>query len=445
MRLRQTAVASLVILSVALADAAVWAQVVGASDAAARPTAQVPTRWADGPALVERMTALEEELQCVQEELESLGKGSRETAPKFDDGDDWSDDGDDYPTFEVGGVLNFDMAFFGQDATNFNTVGDIQDGVEIRRAGLHVHGEVSKVIEYHFAFDIAGAVDEGLNNGRTRGEVVFSTNYLQVHDLPYLGHVRVGHLTEPFSLERLTSSRYIPFMERGLVCALTPGKNLGAMVYNHTEGERLAWQLGCFRTHFSSRYGVGTGDEGGWSFTGRATCLPWYDEASDGRGLFHLGAAVSYRDPEDDGFRFRRRPEADLAPYFVNTDVIDDASGLTLLGAEMACAYGPFLLQSEFIQTFVARSGGPDLEYHGVYVYASWFLTGEHRSYYTTWGKFGRAEPFVEFFRVRTENSRIVTGKGAWELAARWSYLDLNDGDVLGGRLSDTTLGITGI
>jgi hypothetical protein len=45
------------------------------------------------------------------------------------------------------------------------------------------------------------------------------------------------------------------------------------------------------------------------------------------------------------------------------------------------------------------------------------------------------------FFRVGTDCG-ICTGSDAWEVALRWSYLDLNDGAIQGGYLDDTTVGL---
>jgi phosphate-selective porin OprO/OprP len=65
---------------------------------------------------------------------------------------------------------------------------------------------------------------------------------------------------------------------------------------------------------------------------------------------------------------------------------------------------------------------------YGAYVYASYFLTGEHRNYNRTLGRFERVTPFENFWIVPG-----CYGRGAWEAAVRWSYVDakaLNQGSL---------------
>ena len=76
--------------------------------------------------------------------------------------------------------------------------------------------------------------------------------------------------------------------------------------------------------------------------------------------------------------------------------------------------------------------GDPD--FWGAYVQASYFLTGEHRPYKTSNGTFDKVKPLKNYGKEG--------GPGAWELAARYSYLNLNDAGVDGGRLRDLTLGL---
>jgi phosphate-selective porin OprO/OprP len=111
------------------------------------------------------------------------------------------------------------------------------------------------------------------------------------------------------------------------------------------------------------------------------------------------------------------------------------------LGAEVALNLGPLAIQSEAMYARVGQVAGPDLDFAGFYVQTSYFLTGEHRPYDRTVGAFDRVKPFEDFFRVRTCRG-IGAGSGAWELAVRWSYVDLNDNNIQGGQLNDATLGL---
>src|SRR4029077_20813353 len=71
----------------------------------------------------------------------------------------------------------------------------------------------------------------------------------------------------------------------------------------------------------------------------------------------------------------------------------------------------------------------------GGYVQLSYLLTGENRSYDKRLGRLdtyylGKGTgkgPFTNAWFVKDEDGRFNYGLGAWELAARWSYLNLND------------------
>jgi phosphate-selective porin OprO/OprP len=176
----------------------------------------------------------------------------------------------------------------------------------------------------------------------------------------------------------------------------------------------------------------------------RFTWLPWYDEATEGRGLFHVGANYSYREVADQGIRFRGTPGSHLAGNVADTTGIDNIMDYQLFGAEMAWVYGPLSVQSEYIAAYTNRSAGlVEPQYDGVYVQASYFLTGEHRPYKRGRGIFGRVKPFENFFRVRTCDGDVVTGLGAWEVAYRYSYADmLHPGVADSRRLGDHSLGL---
>ena len=70
----------------------------------------------------------------------------------------------------------------------------------------------------------------------------------------------------------------------------------------------------------------------------------------------------------------------------------------------------------------------------GAYTQLSYVLTGEVRPYNKTNGIYTRVVPDKPF--------KPGSGWGAWEVAGRWSTIDLTDKDVLGNHLQDLTLGL---
>jgi phosphate-selective porin OprO/OprP len=135
-------------------------------------------------------------------------------------------------------------------------------------------------------------------------------------------------------------------------------------------------------------------------------------------------------------FSYSQRPEAHLAPKIVNTGNIADVSGANLVGGELAGVFGPVSFQSEIISSFLDRSQGrSNPTFWGTYGQVSWFLTGERRNYATRDAAFTRVSP--------KHNFSIKDGTwGGLELAARYSYLSLDDKGVPGGIASDITGGI---
>ena len=76
-----------------------------------------------------------------------------------------------------------------------------------------------------------------------------------------------------------------------------------------------------------------------------------------------------------------------------------------------------------------------DPHFWGYYSLLSYFLTGESRKYNPGLGIFTGVEPQPTF-------NPLEGHWGAWELALRHSYVDLNDGNVEGGRESNITTGL---
>lgn len=363
------------------------------------------------------------------------------------------------PTVKPFGRIFWDTANFSQNPASIAQSGDAYNGCEFRSARIGLRGEAFQIVDYSIEMDFAG-------------QTTFKDVYIHFKDLPWIQNVRVGHYYEPFGLEAQTSTNVTTFMEKTFLHELgdVGGHKSGVMLFGWDESQRLFWQIGGNNSIRSNRpptmpYDSLTGnkddfhggdglyglydDRGGYAVSLRAAGLVWYDEATEGRGLLEIGASYSYRSipglvPGQTGrYRVRSKPESNLAPYVVDTGWLDDTDIVNAFRPEILLIYGPFSVQSEYLYLWLDRSEHGGAAFDGGYVTASYFLTGEHRPVHRSGIlRPGRIQPFEDFFRVRTEDGSIRTGKGAWELAYRASCLNLTDAGVQGGRVVDHTFGL---
>jgi phosphate-selective porin OprO/OprP len=338
---------------------------------------------------------------------------------------------DDAFQVKVGGRIHLDWGFIDPDSSlenneNNGAYGDNAlkgDGVEFRRARLFVEGKFYERFKAKAQYDFAG------------GEVGFKDVYLGIEDLPLVGDLTIGQFKEPFSLEELDSSNYITFMERSLATvAFAPSRKTGIGLGNAVLDKRMTWAAGLFYGDTDDDGDSNFDDVTNLDFTLRVTGLPFYWEK--GRRLLHLGLGFSqqWRDEGETSLRYRSRPESHLTDVRLVDTGSFDADGAWLLNPELAFVWGPFSLQGEYFWNSVDSTEANDPSFQGAYLYGSWFITGEHRPYSTSSGKFSRVKPESNFLDGG--------GLGAWEVALRWSWLDLNDENIEGGEETNYTVGL---
>jgi phosphate-selective porin OprO/OprP len=370
--------------------------------------------WTQGDTPEAGAVSVDERLSTIEKDLAGVKAGAEDAFKVTWQGGLRAKTGDGKVLLRLGGRVHHHWEFFSLGDQSKAAFGDFQDGVEFRRVRVYLQGEFFDHFEGKIQIDFAG------------GDADFRDVFLALTNLEYVGRIQVGQFKEPFSLEELTSSNDITFVERSLASAFVPSRQTGIMVQRNVGEDNFAQiAIGVFRG--VDDFGNGVGDEN-YNVTARASAAPIY--ADDGRSLLHVGTAFSVRNTEVQ--RFRARPEANLAGRVVDTGnlVISDAK---LAGFEVAAVLGSFSIQSEFIADFVdtkGPSGDPIL--FAFYVMGSWVVTGEHRGYDKKNGIFKGIKPKERF---------LENGWGAIELVTRYSHLNTDSDGVDGGTVHDFTAG----
>lgn len=298
----------------------------------------------------------------------------------------------------------------------------ISDGIEVRSAFVKFTGDLRVVKPVHFSIEV----------GVVTTDPYLDETYIAVGDLPWVGTLQLGQFSGPMSLESMGSSRDLVFMEQGAaVQAFAPSLKSGMQIGRPFLGERMTFAAGWFTN--SANLQTGDSSKSLARLIGRLSWVSPLQEEFDPRRFLHLGLSSSYLVATGDGVQYQSRPESFLAPFLVDTDEVD-ADGAYILGTELAWVRESNLVQAEFLQSVVIDAPGGTAVLPGFYVFASRLLTGESHPYDRGSGTLGQVIPNHPF-RPR------AGGSGAWEVGARYSFLDLTDKGVKGGTMNLLTLG----
>jgi phosphate-selective porin OprO/OprP len=346
-------------------------------------------------------------------------------------------------------------------------IGDLEDGTYFRRIRPVLEGTFWETYVYRLNFD--------LNNDQF-STIGLNEFYVGATEVPVIGEVRVGHIRTPGGIEAdmASPSRCATFMERSSYSeAIELNQQLitGLWAGNNFLDQHATLTTAIFRTDNAATSGVFFGD-GQYGAQGRATILPLYE--CEGRHLLHLGVWGGWRNGTNNlatspfrTFQLRARPElrdddaagspsgAQLVPNANSNRMVDTgqivASNDFLMGLELLYILGPFSVQAEYGWNWIdnaigfAPAGGtlnPALAspqnymFNGGYVQLAYTLTGENRAYDRRYGilnsfYYGPRGPFSNAWFVRDENGNLCCGPGAWEIAGRYSCVNLNDGSGL--------------
>ncbi len=390
----------------------------------------------DGEAVIEKLRGMIEEQGEEIDNLSSALKGKPSA-------------GHSKATMKIVGRVHADYWGFPNSDPGIDAIegGDgPQNRIGFRRVRFGVRGKLPANMEYRIEMEFAGGNDSE-----------FRDVWLGWNDLPVLQKLLIGNQKRPYGLDHLNSSRYNVFLERPFVIESfnQDCRRVGVQSWGLSRDKGWNWRYGVFNQRLIQDEGNYTNNDLQLEFAGRLARTFWYDECSDGRGYGHwaISGTTAYPDentlsdngstgPDVSEARFRHRPEARSASRWLDTGVIAGTEDYQLLGTEGVLNFGPLQLVGEYENVWVNRTGGNQVHLHGGYLYASYFLTGEHMVWQRKNGTLGRVKPHEDFFLVNTCDGCVGRGWGAWQVAARWSEADFNNEGIFGGMGESFTLGL---
>lgn len=336
-------------------------------------------------------------------------------------------------------VMQFDIADYFQPSagplsTDFRRAGaasdtararSLADGTTFRRARIGMGGRAFDDFEYSVLFDFGGSGEE-------------DSGHVQELWLQYSGwkpaHIRVGAFAPFIGLEDAGSTNGMMFLERPASADVARSLAGG----DFREGGQIAFTgarwfaSGAMTGRLVNVAGSSTTQpyQSQLGFIGRAGFLP----VKNDNMLVHLAVHGSYvAHPADTGgpdavagtaispIELRERPELRVdGTRLVDTGAIDASHAYTA-GVEFAAQYRNLLLQGEYERIGIERraSNQANPRFDGFYVEGSWMITGQRRRYND--GNYAFDGPKIDgSFKPAQGNY------GAWELALRYSDLDLN-------------------
>jgi phosphate-selective porin OprO/OprP len=364
--------------------------------------------------------------------------------------------------------VHFDVGGYDYHPNSAATVPQrLDDGVNVRRARIGVIGKFLSDWDYALIYDFGGASDGFDSTASVGGATVgflpggalsgIENAYLSYTGFkPFGGKLAIegGVMDLPYTLDEASSSNDIPFMERA--ASGIAATNIAAGDFRSTFGAR--W--------YTDRFWAGayvTGPTTGAIHSASSINPPGTTEqygtiarvagqvlSGDNYSL-HIGGDAEWliQPPHNliantQTLTLSDRPELRIDPTtLVSTAAIAGVSGAQVYSAEAAGTYGPLFFQGEYFWYNVDRNAFaplPSLKFQGGYAEAAYVLTGETRHYNAGSASYGGIAPANPF-------SLSDGGWGAWEIAGRYSTIDLNDrlalaNGVAGGRQTIYTLAL---
>lgn len=322
-------------------------------------------------------------------------------------------------TLNLGFAILLDHNILVQDDSSIAQVGKVGPGTQVRGERLILSGTLfaSKKNPWRYMLSVNyngldAPPDKKFDFVDWNIEILFG---------PKAGWLTLGKQKEGVGLEYIAPGTQMQFMERSTGAPmLVRQRNIGIRYSNSVLGNRLFYTLGFFNNYWETGKSFSAN---GSQYIARIAGLPYYKSDRD---LLHLGVAFRHTDDTEGKLSYKAKPEANTAPYFINTGSFN-ANNANAIFLEMMMAKGPLFVLGEYVRNRVRVTHAGNLTFGYYHLGASWFITGENRRYNRSVGNPGKVIPKRNF------KFRNGSGPGAFELGARYTRADAADGAIDGG------------
>ena len=328
-------------------------------------------------------------------------------------------------TIQLTGRIHNDYRHYSPSYGLNQTTDTYQNVIEMRRARLGVRGQFAKDFKYEVVGNFGN--DVGASSTSTTMDVAW-VNYAANPEAQF----QFGLFKMPFSLEQLTISNNIDFIERSLIGQVEgefiPGKETGFMLHGVPK-PGLTYAVALSRGRANKDAVSDSLD-----YIGRVT-TNIADLVGSKAFTAHLGAAYSQGEVKGGVTPSSGRTESRSQNAFFTGPALGGVTTRTRQGLEAALAYNALKVQAEQFNFKYDPTTGSDQEIKGYYVQAVYNLTGESFNYKD--GAFSSIKPATPIDKG---------GKGAWQVGVRMSEFDASPIVVATGKTNravSTTYGIT--
>lgn len=319
-----------------------------------------------------------------------------------------------FTTLKIGGGFLVDYAAYSQNQKGKDQMDsanlELNPGLKVRDSRIALSGKfkTKRALSWKAGFMYDGNSDSWFV--RETGIMI---------GVPELwGSFFVGRTKAGISMSKVMNGYSGEFMERHMALDAIPLLADGVKWLGFLPKKRIFWNLGIFADWLSKSQSFSTHD---WEFDGRIGWLPIHTDKAN----LHLAANMHIGRPEDNSITVRSRPEANGAPYFVDTGKFP-TDHATFLGWEAYYTSGPLTLGTEYRWDKFRSSQKGDPVFHGGEFVVGYTVTGETRPYYTETAIYGF---------VPVNKSIFKGGPGAIDVMLRFSTTELNGGVIRGGKL----------